>query len=299
MEFKKEVLDFLKKDSNWLKKLIVIYGPTASWKTGLSIEVAKIINTEIISTDSRQIYIWLDIWTWKITDKEKQWVKHYMIDILEPNEEYSVWIYKKEAEKYLDDIYAKWKIPILCWWTGLYIDSLIFDFDIPKLPADKDLRDKLEQERLEKWNEYIRKKLYEIDPEYAKELHPNNYRYVIRAIEVKTLTWKSKKDFRKEKKLKYDVLFLTPYDWDREKLYKRIDERIERMFEDWLVNEVENLLKKYNENDFWMRSIGYKEVIDFLNWKINYEECVELVQKNNRNYAKRQLTWFNRYEIYK
>jgi tRNA dimethylallyltransferase len=223
-------------------------------------------------------------------------IPHYMLDFLEPDKEYSVWEFKKEAEKYLEEIFEKWKIPILCWGTGLYIDSLIYDFKIPKVPWDKNLREKLEKERLKKWNEYIWKKLNKIDPKYALELHPNNYRYVIRWIEVKTLTWKSKKDFREEKKLKYDVLFLTLYDWDREKLYDRINARVQKMFDDWLVKEVENLLKKYNKNDFWMKTIWYNEVVEYLDWKMSLEECVELVKKHNRNYAKRQLTWFRRYE---
>lgn len=295
MEYLKKVEDFLKKDSLWKKKLIVIYWPTASWKTWMSIEIAKELDTEIISTDSRQIFKYLNIWTWKVTKEEMDWVPHYMLDFLEPNIEHSVWEFKKEAEEYLEEIYKKWKIPILCWGTWLYIDSLIYNFDIPKIPWDKKLRDELEKERLEKWNEYIWDKLNEIDPEYAKELHPNNYRYVIRGIEVKTLSWKSKKDFREKKTLKYDVLFLTPYK-TRKELYERIDKRIDMMFDDWLVEEVKELLKRFSKNDFWMKTIWYKEVIDYLEWKITLEECIELVKKHNRNYAKRQITWFRKYD---
>jgi len=322
MNYKEKLNKFLKKDSD-LQKIIVIYGPTASWKTGLSIEVAKEINSEIISTDSRQIFNYLNIWTWKITEDEKEWILHYMIDIIEPNQEYSVWEFKKTAEVNIDKIYSKWKVPILCWGTGLYIDSLIYDFNIPKIPADEKLRRKLEDDAEEYWNKYVWNKLNEIDPKYAAELHYNNIRYVIRAIEVKMLTWKSKMDFREEKKLKYDVLFLTPYEWDREYLYKRIDKRVGMMFDDGLVNEVKNLLKTYNKEDFWMKTIWYKEVIDYLEninniddkevvwvkWKklslwekvklglnLNLGETLELVQKNNRNYAKTQLTWFRKYE---
>jgi tRNA dimethylallyltransferase len=197
----------------------------------------------------------------------------------------------------MDKIYEKWKIPILCWWTWLYIDSLIYDFNIPKIEANKQLRNELEKQAEEFWNEYIWEKLNKIDPEYAKQLHPNNTRYVIRAIEVKTLTWKSKLDFREEKILKYDVLFLTPYKGDREYLYSRINKRVKMMFDEWLIDEVKELLKKYNENDFWMKTIWYKEVISYLSWEITQEECLEIVQKNNRNYAKKQLTWFRKYEI--
>lgn len=295
MIFLEKINDFLNKKTD-KQKLIVIYWPTASWKTGLSIEVAKYLNTEIIWADSRQIFKSLDIWTWKITTDEMQWIKHHMIDIITPDIDYSVWEYKVAAEKIIEDIISKWKIPILCWGTWLYIDSLIYDFDIPKIPADDNLRDTLDKERKEFWNQYIWDKLNKIDPNYAKELHPNNYRYVIRAIEVKTLTWKSKTEFRTEKSLKYDVLFLTPYDGNRVELYNKIDLRIKQMFDFWLEGEVKWLLNTYKKDDFWLKTIWYKEVIDYLEGNISLQECIELVQKNNRNYAKRQLTWFRKYE---
>lgn len=286
---------FLEKKSD-KNKIIVIYWPTACGKTDLSIKIAKFLNSEIISTDSRQIFKWLDIWTGKVTEEEKEWIIHHMIDIIEPNQEYSVWEFKKEAEKIIKNIFKKWEIPILCWGTWLYIDSLIYDFKILKVPADPILREKLEDERIKFWNEFIWKKLQEIDPDYASELHPNNYRYVIRALEVKILTWKSKKEFREEKNLKYDTFFITPYDWNREKLYKKIDLRIKSMFENWLLEEVKDLLTKYKKTDFWMQTIWYKEIIDFFEWKLSFDDCVALVQKHNRNYAKRQLTWFRKYE---
>ncbi len=300
------------------RKIIVVYWPTASGKTSLSIDIAKQIDSEIISTDSRQIFSWLDIWTWKVTKTEMQWITHHIIDIITPDKEYSVWEFKVLAEKKINEIYSRWKIPILCWGTWLYIDSLIYDFDIPKIPKDDNIRNTLEQEVKEYWNEYIYNKLLEIDPEYAKELHPNNTRYVIRAIEVKLLTWISKKDFREEKTLKYDTLFLTPYNGNREKLYNNIDKRVKQMFDEWLIEEVKELLKTYSKNDFWMKTIWYKEVATYLldTWndyvwdkklnlwekaklwiKLNLEETIELVQKNNRNYAKKQLTWFRKYEI--
>ena len=291
----KDLKKFLEKKSD-KNKIIVIYWPTACGKTDLSIKIAKFLNSEIISTDSRQIFKWLDIWTGKVTEEEKEGIIHHMIDIVEPNQEYSVWEFKKEAEKIIKNIFKKWKIPILCWWTWLYIDSLIYDFKIPKVPADLILREKLEDERIKFWNEFIWKKLQEIDPDYASELHPNNYRYVIRALEVKILTWKSKKEFREEKNLKYDTFFITPYDWNREKLYKKIDLRIKSMFENWLLEEVRDLLTKYKKTDFWMQTIWYKEIIDFFEWKLNFDDCVALVQKHHRNYAQRQLTWFRKYE---
>ncbi len=288
--------EFLEKKST-KPKIIVIYWPTASWKTALSIEIAKKIKSEIISTDSRQIFKYLDIWTWKITEEEKEGIYHHMIDIIEPNQNYSVWEFKDKAENIISGIYSKWKIPILCWGTWLYIDSLIYDFNIPRIPADEKIRKELEKEAEEFWNEYVHNKLKEIDPEYAAELHPNNIRYIIRAIEVKLLTWKSKRDFREEKNLKYDTLFLTPYNWDREYLYSRINKRVAMMFDDWLIEEVNFLLKKwYKKEDFWMWTIGYKEIMYYLDWKLTLNESVALVQKHNRNYAKKQLTWFRKYE---
>jgi len=316
MLFKEKLKKFLSKKSG-TKKIIVIYWPTASWKTSLSLEIAKMLDWEIISTDSRQIFEWLDIWTWKITSEEMSWIPHHMIDIITPDKQYSVWEFKQKAETIIDDIFSRWKIPILCWGTWLYIDSLVYDFNIPKIPADEALREKLEQEAKDFWNEYVYNKLVEIDPEYAKELNPNNVRYVIRAIEVKMISWKSKLDFREEKTLKYDTLFLTPYDWDREKLYQNIDLRVKEMFDNWLIDEVKSLLEKYDMNCFWLQTIWYKEVTNYLFWiwidapkdkklnlwekeklwiRLNLDETIELVQKNNRNYAKKQLTWFNKYE---
>ena len=289
-------IDYFLKLESIKQKIIVIYWPTWSWKTSMSIDVAKKLNSEIISTDSRQIFKYLDIGTGKITDNEKKWIIHYMLDIITPDLEYSVWEFKNKSEKIISDIYSRWKIPILCWGTWLYIDSLIYDFNIPKVPADEKLRKELEKESEKYWNEYIYKKLKDIDPEYASSLHSNNLRYIIRWIEIKLLTWKSKLDFKEEKNLKYDTLFLTPFNWDREYLYNRINKRVLIMFDDWLVDEVKNLLKIYKKSDFWMKTIWYKEVIDYLEGKIDLEECIELVKKHNRNYAKRQLTWFRNYE---
>ena len=287
---------FLQKKSG-KPKIIVIYWPTACWKTGLSIEIAKKLDTQIISTDSRQIYKYLNIWTWKVTEDEKSWIPHHMLDIITPDKSYSVWEFKKEAEKIIAEIHSKWKIPVLAWGTGLYIDSLIFDFNIPKVPADLDLRKKLEEEANIYWKEVIYEKLKQIDGEYAKELHPNNLNYVIRAIEVKTITWKSKSEFREEKKLKYDTLLLTPFNWDREALYQKINLRVSMMFDDWLVEEVKNLLNMwYKESDIWLKTIWYEEVVSYLKWEISEEECLNLVRQHNRNYAKRQLTWFRKYE---
>lgn len=287
---------FLEKKSN-KPKIVVIYWPTASGKTAMSIDVAKFLDTEIISTDSRQIFKEMNIWTAKITKAEMCWVKHHMIDIVYPNSEYSVWEFKYGAEKIINNLFSKNKIPVLCWWTGLYIDSLIYDFDIPKVEANWDLRKKLEDEAKEFWNDYIYDKLKKIDPENYNKVHKNNVQYIIRAIEVKMLSWVSKYDKKQEKQLKYDVLFLTPYlDTKRDELYKRINLRVEMMFDAWLLYEVKNLLKKYKKTDFWLKTIWYLEVISYINWEINLDEAKEQIKQNSRNYAKRQLTWFRKYK---
>lgn len=280
-----------------LEKLIVIYWPTWSWKTSLSIDIASFLDTQIISLDSRQIYKYLDIWTWKITEEEKKWIFHHMIDIITPDISYSVWEFKTETTKIINNMFQYSKIPVLIWWTWLYIDSIIYDFDIPKIPADENLRKTLFEEYLKYWALYIYKKLQDIDPLYRQTVHPNNINYVIRWIEVKTLSWKSKLDFKKDKKLKYDVLFLTPYDWNREKLYNKINLRVKKMFDDWFMQEVQKLLNMwYNRNSPWFKTIWYLEILDYLEWKISLNKCIELVSQLNRNYAKRQLTWiWNKY----
>lgn len=316
MDLFDKLSEFVNKKSD-KKKIIVIYWPTASGKTDISINVAKYLNTEIISTDSRQIYKLLDIWTGKIREEEKQWVIHHMIDIINPDKYFSVWDYNIEANKHIDDILNAQKIPVLVWWTGLYIDSLIYDNFTSKAPRDEDLRNSLEDERQKYWNEYIYKKLQEIDPKYASELHPNNYMYVMRAIEVKMLTWLSKLDFVSEKNLKYDVFFINSFSWDnweivydefrqiyflnnflsRDDLYKNIDKRVLWMFQNWLIEEFKNLLTSwYKKGDFGLNTIWYREIFDYIEWNMSLEETITLVQKNSRNYAKRQLTWMRRYE---
>ncbi|MCP4522633.1 MAG: tRNA (adenosine(37)-N6)-dimethylallyltransferase MiaA [Candidatus Gracilibacteria bacterium] len=297
MEFENEIDDFLKKKSE-KQKIIVIYGPTACGKTGYSLSLAKYLKTDVISTDSRQIYKFMNIGTGKITDLEMGSIPHHLLDIIDPDRKYSVGEYRKEAVQIIDTISSTGKIPILCGGTGLYIDSIIYDFDIPKVPADLELRKQLENEAKENGNDFVYQKLCEIDPEYAKELHPNNVQYVIRAIEVKKLTGKSKKDFRTEKKLQYDTLFITPYDGKREHLYGTINSRVQQMFEDGLVEEVKKLRMNYSDDCPGLQTIGYKEVVDYLNNNISLEECIFQVQQHNRNYAKRQLTWFQKYNKY-
>lgn len=297
MDYTKKVEEFLEKESE-LPKLIVIYWPTAAGKTSMSIDIAKQLDSEILSTDSRQIFKYMEIWTAKVTKEEMDWVKHHMVDFLDPNEEFSVWEYKTQAEEIMWKLYSQNKIPLLVWWTGLYIDSLIYDFEIPEVLADWGLRKKLEQEAKGFGAEHVYQQLVEIDPIYAKELHPNNVQYVIRAIEVMKVSWISKWESKREKKLKYDVLFLTPYTGDREWLYDRINYRADLMFEQWLEDEIKQLIADwYDKNSFWMKSIWYEEYFKYLEWEYSFEEMKDKIKQNSRNYAKRQLTWFRKYTL--
>jgi tRNA dimethylallyltransferase len=181
----------------------------------------------------------------------------------------------------------------LAWGTGLYIDSIIYDFKVEGTSSNSELRSELEKLS----SEVLHKKLEAIDPEYAAELHKNNRQYVVRALEYHAVTWKSKREDREEKKLQYDVLFLSPDYGTREDLYKRINTRVGQMFEEWLEAEVNWLINHwYGEDSFGMKSIGYSEFFPYIRWEYDLDHCKELVQQHSRNYAKRQLTWFKKYE---
>lgn len=285
-------------------KLLVIYWPTACGKTALTIELAKQYNGEVINADSRQIYQGMNIGTGKVTQEEMQWVVHHMLDIRDISELYGVGEYAPEARRIIEDIHARGKLPILSGGTGLFIDSVVGNFTIPEVVADWEYRDEMERFRLEHGNEALWEKLYAVDPDYASDLDPRNYRYVIRGLEIWKETGQSKKLLGQKTESPYDFLRITPYDGDREKLYETINKRVELMFQNGLIEEVsqlvqsteykvqsEGLLKKLP----WLNAIGYREVIDFLADRISLEQALEAVQTNSRHYAKRQLTWFRRY----
>ncbi len=288
-----------------LPKIIVIYGPTACGKTALSIEVAQYLRGEVISTDSRQIYRYMDIGTGKITPEEMQWVPHHMIDIIDPSEAFSVIDFREMAMPIIERIWNEKKIPILCGGTWLYTDSIIYERSYAEIETDWNLRNELEEYRLAHGNIALWEKLHTIDPGYADTLHPNNYRYVVRGIEVYTKIGQSKWDIKNESKLKYDTLFITPYDGDRLVLYDRINLRVKEMFENWLVEEVEYIMGNLFAWMLWncnnspcpgLTSIGYIEIVDYLQWRLTLEESIRLVQQHNRNYAKRQITWNKKYD---
>lgn len=256
----------------------------------------------IISADSRQIYTMLDIGTGKILPNEMQWIEHIWLDIINPTETFSVVDFQKKIEnEHLWNNFIQYPnkfIPIICWWTGLYIDSLIFKRNYLGHTVNKKRREELENFRIQNGNEALWQKLFAIDPKYAQELHPNNHTYIIRAIEIFEQTGTSKKESEQPLTLKFPTLFLTPYNdtsENREQLYTNINHRIEHMFANGLVSEVENIKNIYWKNIPALKTIWYKEIMSFFNNEISLEEAKELIQKHNRNYAKRQITWNKKY----
>lgn len=277
------------------KPLIIIAGPTACGKTDSSIHLAKKINGEIISADSMQVYKYMDIGTAKITKNEMQGIKHYLIDEFLPDEDFSIAKFKDLATKYIDEIYTKGKIPILVGGTGFYINSVIYNNDFTKTEKDNTLRNTLEQEAKEKGNIYLHNKLLKIDELSAQKIHPNNIKKVIRAIEFFQQTGKKISEHNEEEKKKekaYNVSFFV-LNMPREKLYERIDLRVDLMVKNGLLEEVKSLLQKgYKKELVSMQGIGYKEIIAYLEGEISFEEAIYIIKRDTRHFAKRQLTWF-------
>lgn len=276
------------------KPLIVIAGPTACGKSAVSVELAKIINGEIISADSMQVYRNMDIGTAKITKEEMSGIKHYLIDCFNPDEEFSVAIFQNMAKKAIDEILKKGKMPILVGGTGFYINALINDNDFSSSKRDYKIREKLQNLLNEKGSDFIYNKLKEYDPEYANIVHKNNTKKVIRALEYYLENNEKFSVYNEREKLKepiYDLNFFV-LNMNREKLYKRIEERIDIMINNGLVDEVKALYPKYDENLVSMRGLGYKEIVYHLKGELSLEEAVSLLKRDTRHFAKRQLTWF-------
>ena len=267
-----------------MKKVIVITGPTAVGKTKLSIEIAKRLQTDIINGDAYQIYQKMNIGTAKPTDDEKQGVTHHYMDFLDSSKTYSIAKFQKGVRECIDDLTSKNKVPLIVGGSGLYIDSVIknYQFLEEKRSNEQSKYDSLT-------NEELHQVLANLDPDKASEIHPNNRKRVLRAIELISSnvdnTSRSKKN-----ELVYDALIIFLND-NRESLYDRINKRVDKMLADGLIEEVKNI----GINNYSMTSkvaIGYKEVIQYLNNEIDYNEMVELIKKNSRHYAKRQFTWF-------
>lgn len=277
-------------------KVIVICGPTASGKTSLSIELAKKINGEIISCDSMQIYKDMNIGTAKVTEEEMQGIQHYLIDFVSPDVRYSVANYKNDAEKTIETIIDKGKIPIIVGGTGLYLDSLIYGIEYPKIKFDEKYREKLENEIEENGLEYLYNKAKEIDEQAMQKISPNDKKRIIRVLEIYHATGKNKTEQEiesRKKEVKYDYKIFA-INMDREKLYERINIRVDKMIENGLIEEVEDLQKKYNHFPTAMQGLGYKEVVEYLQNQITRDEMIEKIKQESRRYAKRQLTWFRK-----
>lgn len=278
-------------------KILIIAGPTAVGKTSLSIKLAKELNGEIVSTDSMQIYKYMDIGSAKITKDEMDGVPHHMIDVINPSSSFSVAEYKEIASKCVEDIISRNKLPILVGGTGLYINALTCNMNFTEADSDEEYRKELEKLADENGNEFIHNMLKDIDPTSYKEIHFNNRKRVIRALEVYKLTNKPFSSFNSG-----DDFYNGPYDtryyvinMDRTKLYDRINLRVDIMIKNGLIDECIKLKKMENTSLMQsMQGIGYKEIFYYLDNKISYSEAIEMIKQGSRNYAKRQLTWFRR-----
>ena len=278
--------------------VIVIGGPTASGKSNLAVELAKKIDGEIISADSMQIYKDMNIGTAKITEEEMQGIPHYMIDIVSPEERYSVSEYKKEAEKAIEEILKKGKMPIIVGGTGLYIESLIYGIEFQQEEFDEEYRKKLDNIAEKEGREKLYEEAKIIDPKAMEKIRKNDRKRIIRVLEIYHKTGKTKTEQEiesRKKEVKYNYK-LFAINFDREKLYSRIEQRIDQMIENGLIQEVEDIKKKYNKFPTAMQGLGYKEVVEYLENKITKEEMLEKLKKETRHYAKRQLTWFRKYK---
>ena len=279
------------------KPLIVIGGPTACGKTGFSIRLAKEIGGEIISADSMQIYRYMDIGTAKVTPEEADGIPHYLIDELNPDEEYNVMLFQQKAKAYMEEIWAKGRIPILVGGTGFYINALLYDNDFTETESDSSYREECYRIAKKEGTEVLYARLQEIDPAYAKNIHANNVKRVTRALEYHYLTGQKFSEHnaeQKEKESPYNaaVLLLT---MERKTLYARIEQRIDLMMEQGLLAEVKGLLEKgYSPDLVSMQGIGYKEFVPYFRGECTLEEAVVQLKTNTRRFAKRQLTWFKR-----
>lgn len=279
------------------KPLVILTGPTAVGKTQISIKLAKAINGEIVSADSMQVYRHMDIGTAKINKEQMSGVEHYLIDILDPQEEFNVVNFKTYAKAAIKDIYNKGKVPIIVGGTGFYIQALLYDIDFKESKEDPIYRQKLEVLAEEKGNNYLHSKLEEVDSESAIKIHPNNIKKVIRALEYykeigEKISEHNKEQRKKDSPFNFSYIVLND---EREHLYERINLRVDEMIEKGLVAEVKELLSKGCKKDMVsMQGLGYKEIISYIEGESSIEESVYRLKRDTRHFAKRQLTWFKR-----
>lgn len=279
------------------KPLIILTGPTAVGKTELSIKLAKKIGGEIISADSMQVYKQMDIGTAKVMPEEMQGVKHFLIDEFEPDEDFNVVKFKEYAKKYMEEIYAAGKIPIIAGGTGFYIQALLYDIDFEDNDPDYSYRRSLEQMAEEKGAAVLHEMLQNVDPKSAEIIHENNVKRVIRALEYFEKTKRpisEHNESQRQNESPYNFAYFVLTD-ERKVLYNRINLRVDKMMEQGLLEEVKALKEKGCHKEMVsMQGIGYKEMLDYLDGICNYEDAVDLLKKDTRHFAKRQLTWFRR-----
>lgn len=280
-----------------MKPMIILTGPTAAGKTELSIRLAKEIGGEIISADSMQVYKKMNIGTAKIMPDEMDGIPHYLVDELDPAQEFHVVRFQQMAKQALDQIYQKGKIPVVVGGTGFYIQALLYDIDFSREDADQEYREYLGKLAKEKGNAYLHGMLSDVDPESAEAIHENNTKRVIRALEFYKKTGKKISQHNEEERKKescYNFVYFV-LSHDRDILYERINKRVDRMLESGLIKEVELLAKEgYTKDMVSMQGIGYKEVFDYLEGKQDLSETADRIKKDTRHFAKRQLTWFRR-----
>lgn len=279
------------------KPLVILTGPTAVGKTALSIKLASEIGGEIISADSMQVYRQMDIGSAKIKPEEMGGIPHHLIDILEPEEEFNVCLFEKLALEAMEQIYERGHIPVVVGGTGFYIQALLYQIDFTEEETDTAYRDKLWQLGEEKGNHYLHELLRKVDPESAEEIHENNRKRVIRALEFYENCGKPISTHNKEQRQKtsaYNSCYFVLTD-DRKKLYERIESRVDQMLSKGLVDEVRTLKERgCNASMVSMQGLGYKEILEYLDGRCSLLEAVEKIKKETRHFAKRQLTWFRR-----
>ncbi len=279
------------------KPMIILSGPTAVGKTALSIELAKRVNGAIISADSMQVYKHMDIGSAKIMPEEMCGIKHYLIDALEPSEEFNIVVFQKMAKDALEEIYANGQIPIVAGGTGFYIQALLYDIDFENQDTNEAYRAELEEIAKTQGNEVLHNRLKEIDPVSAEKIHANNVKRVIRALEFYKLTGKpisEHNEAEQQKESPYNFAYFVLTD-ERASLYKRIDLRVDLMLKNGLLDEVKKLKDMgYHRDMVSMQGLGYKEILDYLDGKLTLEEAIYILKRETRHFAKRQLTWFRR-----
>lgn len=277
--------------------LLVIVGPTAVGKTNTAVRIAKKYSGEVVSADSMQIYKYMDIGTAKPTAAEKDGIKHHLIDIVEPDEEYSVSDFKEDAQQIIKKIYSNKKLPILAGGTGLYIKAVVDNYYFSEASVDRDFRNKMKHAAMDKGNEYVFNKLKKVDPVSAQRIHPNDTKRIIRALEVYHQTGKPISYYEAKTKntpSPYNAEIIGLY-MPREILYERINKRVDIMIERGLVKEVKKLVEKgYDENLNSMKGLGYQQIIKYLKGEYTLDEAIKIIKRDTRRFAKRQFTWFRR-----